>query len=411
MKKQKNPQPEKSQDFLEKEAEEFAKTAPEYTLDIPEDQIWDYQIDGLAPPRIGKPVKNAAAKKTAVIIFLLIAIGLSIYLSIQAIHHDTYDFVQLKNGTYKLEKFSNPGDVKELTIDYIDGDTSKPITQIREYALNCDEMVTQINIGADVEKLESSSFYSCQVLQRIVVDKNNPNYRDIDGVLYSKDLTELICYPIDHDNYLRQKNGYKIEVDSGDNRVENLIGTSAEYDEAFLKKYNSDIRTYVVPSTVKTIMSMAFNYADITDLYLPQGLVKIETLGFFRSTALRNVYTYTSSDATEDTTAQAVSSFKSVYPSLPEGLEYIGSDAFSYDQDLTYMFIPESVTYVGHHAFWDTCYKEDGEIKGLAQMNVAAEESMFNKNAHLGDQWCPKYDYRMFKKTIPVEYSAVREQN
>ena len=30
----------KSDDFLSKEAEEFAKTAPEYTLDIPEEEIW-----------------------------------------------------------------------------------------------------------------------------------------------------------------------------------------------------------------------------------------------------------------------------------------------------------------------------------------------------------------------------------
>lgn len=398
----------KSDDFLSKEAEEFAKTAPEYTLDIPEDEIWTYQIEGLSAPRIGKPVANAAVKKTIIIVSLLIAIGLSVFLSIQAIHSDTFDYLELNDGTYQLEKFSNPGDIKELVIDYADDEKTKPVTQIREYAFNCDEMITQIKIGADVRQLESSSFYTCRALENIYVDKDNPYYCDIDGVLYSKDVTELICYPIDHDNYLRRERGYDFEADNNENPVEKLIGKNASYDEAFLKKYNEDVRTYVVPSTVKVIKQMALNYADITDLYLPEGLEKIETLAVFRCTALKNIYSYKSGGSAE-TGAVTAASLGGIYPSLPDGLEYIGSDAFSYNQELTYMFIPSSVNYIGHHAFWDTCYKSDGEIKGVSQMNVAADEAVFTEKTYLGDQWCPKYDYRMFKKTIPVNYSAARD--
>ena len=32
-------------------------------LDIPEDEIWTYQVDGLAEPHIGKPIKNYTFKK------------------------------------------------------------------------------------------------------------------------------------------------------------------------------------------------------------------------------------------------------------------------------------------------------------------------------------------------------------
>ena len=73
------------------------------------------------------------------------------------------------------------------------------------------------------------------------------------------------------------------------------------------------------------------------------------------------------------------------------------------------MYIPESVTYIGHHAFWDTVYKEDGELVGVTVMNVAVNEETLEKNVEIGDDWLPKYDYLLFKKAIDVNYSSERE--
>ena len=74
------------------------------------------------------------------------------------------------------------------------------------------------------------------------------------------------------------------------------------------------------------------------------------------------------------------------------------------------MFIPASVSYIGHHAFWDTCYKEDGEVKGVDAMNVEADEDTFKANTTLGDQWRPQYDYRLFRKYVSVNYNAARAE-
>ena len=76
---------------------------------------------------------------------------------------------------------------------------------------------------------------------------------------------------------------------------------------------------------------------------------------------------------------------------------------------LEYVYIPESVTYVGHHAFWDTCYKDGGELKGVTVMNVAVTEEEF-ENLEVGDDWRPKYDWLLFKKAVDVNYSAEREE-
>ena len=82
--------------------------------------------------------------------------------------------------------------------------------------------------------------------------------------------------------------------------------------------------------------------------------------------------------------------------------------SISYNQNLQYVYIPSSVKEIGHHAFWDTCYKKGGEIKGVAVMNVAVSEEDFASKT-VGDNWIPQYDYMLFKKDIEISYSAQRE--
>ena len=391
---------------------------PEIKLDIPEDEIWTYQVPGLAAPHINKPYKFFTLKKIIFIVTIVIAVGLSCYFSILAIaNKDTYQYEDTGSGTYRLTKFSNTGEITELNVDYVTSvaydqitkeyvftkDESKKVTEIREYALNCDDKIKTIYIGADVELIQNNAFYSCWALQNIEVDENNPYYCDIDGVLYNKDKTVLINYPCNHDEYLRQKFGYEAEM----------------YHDDVTKQYRLDIQTYVVPSTVTTLGELCFSYVNLRDIYLPEGLKRMETLSVFKlhepkdqwgnTPSLENIYTYKSDTEITDVTYQSFKSFSEVYLSLPEGLEYIGSDALSYNQAMTYVYIPSSVTYIGHHAFWDNVYKEDKELKGLTEINVALSESEFEKIA-LGDQWKPQYDYMLFKKSVNVNYGFEREK-
>ena len=354
--------------------------APVETLNIPEDEIWTYRIEGLQEPRIGKSHAHSAGKKIGVVVSLLVAISLSIFFSVQAIRNDTFEYKELETG-WQLTKFSNPGNMTELTIDCVDGDPSKPVTSLREYFLNCDEKLLTVHIGASVTDIDSKSFYSCWNLQTIFVDENNPKYCDIDGVLYTKDKTEVLCCPIDRDQYLRDKFGYEEELWPDD--------------EGYSEDYVRDVQTYRLPAETKIIGKLAFNYSNMADVYLPEGLETIETMAFFRCTELRNIYT----DAAG-----------TVYPSIPDSVTYIGSDAFSYDQALTYMFVPKGVTTIGHHAFWDTVYKEDGELAGVTEICIEADEDTFQSTVDTGDQWTPKYDYMLFSKRVPILYGAERKQ-
>lgn len=387
-------------------------------IDIPEDEIWTYQVEGLAPPHVNKPYKNYNIKKVIFALVIIVAVSLSCYFSVRTVKSDTFEYSSLDSG-YKLTGFSNTGYITTLDIDYCSSvkydkensdawtnfeivkDESAKIVAVGEYALNCDSVVKVINIGAEVLDIDPKAFYSCWAVERIEVDENNPNYCDVDGVLYSKDMKTVIYYPCNHDEYLRQKYGYESE----------------SYRSDSTEQYINDVQTYVVPSTVETIGELCFAYANLREIYLPEGLKSIETLGVFKihepkdqwsnTPSLDNVYSYKPNEPVTDSHFTSQSALGKVYLSLPDGLEYIGSDAFSYNQELSYLYIPESVTHIGHHAFWDTIYKEGGELKGITEVYAQRDEESF-KSVELGDSWRPQYDYMLFKKSIGVSYSAER---
>lgn len=403
---------------MSKKEKKIAPLQEDIHLDIPEDEIWTYQVPGLAAPHINKPYKHYGLKKVIFTLVIIVAVSLSMYFSVRTVQSDTFEYSEIETGI-QFDKFSNTGFITELDIDYITEvvydesnadpntnftlkkDTSKPITAIRQYALNCDEKVKVINIGADVLEIDGKSFYSCWALQRIEVDENNPNYCDIDGVLYNKDKTEIICVPTDRDTYLAEKYGYA-EYDEFGYRIEPAVE-----DENYAE-YERDVLTYVIPSSVKTVGELCFNYANMTTVYIPEGLQTIETLGFYEIPRLANIYSYVPVNEVTDTHFTSQEALGEYYLSLPEGLKYIGSDAFTQCQALTYMYVPSSVTFIGHHAFWDTCYKQDKQVMGVNVINVGASEEEF-KSVETGDSWRPQYDFLLFKKSVDINYSSERE--
>lgn len=440
-------------------------------IEIPEDEIYTYQVEGLSPPHIGKPYKNYTLKKAIFIIVILVAISLSMYFSLSILRTEVFTFAEISDGNYQFTKFSNPGYIEELHINWVSDitypensegksnftapvapeeempalpvttkrdfityqkhiayndalsnfeskshlpyfeiikDETKPVTSIKEYALNCDSYVKTIYIGENVLEIDGKAFYSCWSLQRIIVDENNPNYCDIDGVLYSKDKKTVICYPCDRDAYLREKYGYPQELWSWLPRTSDNGELISEEDYApIYAEYCEKVMTYVIPSTVETVGELCFNYSSLGTVYLPEGLKRVENLGFFEMPNVKDFFTYITENAVEDTSFEAAKDLET-YLSFPEGLEYIGTDAFSYNSSMNYVYIPSSVKFIGHHAFWRSSYEEGGEIKGIPEINIALSEKEFNASVETGDQWVPIYNHNLLKK-IPVNYGVERK--
>lgn len=392
-------------------------------LNIPEDEIWTYRIEGLQKPRITDRTVSPAVK-AGIIVVLIVSISLSLFMSIRAVSNKEYKYADTGSGI-ELVKYTNVDGKKEVNVDFADGDPLKPVTEIHEYAFNCDETIETVNIGRDVRLIDGKSFFSCRALRCIFVDDDNPFYCDIDGVLYSRDCTELICCPISHCFYLTEKAGVKLSfpadgsiiaddfrnavklikdcrADStliserdGGGLIKKFTALTGVTDfEAFLSLYEKEVSCYRIPETVTSVEKLAFAYSDLYSVELPESVVSIGNMAFFRMDYLCSVNTYADGG---------------ICPSLPNGLRFIGADCFSFDRELTYMFIPASVEKIGHHAFYNTCWKDGGELRGLSQINAEADEKDFSRNTETGENWLPKFDSGLFKKSVDVVYGSERK--
>ncbi len=460
---------EKEDDFLAQEAKEMEEQAPEYTLDIPDDEIWTYQIEGLQAPKIGVSYANAKGNKVAVVLILLIAISLSIFFSVRALSNTEYKFKEAEGGGYELTIYTNPGSVREVTLDYVDGDKNKPITSLHDYAFNCDGAIERINLGKDVKQFNGKCIYSCWNIQYVDVDDENPYFCDVDGIVYTKDMKTLVFYPTDYDRTLRLKEGYghlvwecevcgrQYDPEKGDAEMGIAPGTlptdfpddfqcpgndgkpcdskensyykayhsnikdkdgnelweliwdiPEEFQGDYYEEYNLKTRTFIVPSSVTEIGQLALAYSNNTEIYLPEGLKVIGNQGIFKNEHLRHIYSYKSTKAVTGMFYDTIPQLGTVYNSLPEGLEELGSDSLYYLRAMDYMYIPSSVKKIGHHCLWDSVYKEDKEVKGITEVNVALDEEAFKENCEIGESWIPEYNNGLFNKKSPVNYGAQR---
>ena len=99
------------------------------------------------------------------------------------------------------------------------------VMEIDQYAFyDCTE-VTSIDIPYSVLRIVNDAFKGCSGVKRYTVNENNQSYKDVDGVLFSKDNKMLIKYPAK-----KQLTDYVISEDVS------FICTEAFMDNTYLRK-------------------------------------------------------------------------------------------------------------------------------------------------------------------------------
>ena len=163
----------------------------------------------------------------------------------------------------------------------------------------------QITIPESVTYISKNAFYGCTSLTGIVVEEANPNYSSLDGVLYNKDKTTLICYPAG-------KTEASFDIPEG----VTAIGSYAFYSCESLTEIT-------IPESVTIIGSEAFRCCrSLTQITIPEGVTSIGSLAFCGCESLTEI-------------------------AIPESVTSIGSDTFSYCASLTQITIlnPECEIY------------------------------------------------------------------
>ncbi len=141
---------------------------------------------------------------------------------------------------------------------------------VKELAVSCFTQcsyMTSLYIGKNVETISNWAITNNTYLASITVDPENEYFTSEDGILYSKDFTQLIAYPNAKDATYNTLGA----LTSSTTTVIIREGVVEITDEAF---YNcSAIGEVVFASTVKTVGGLAFlDCTNITSVQFNEGL-------------------------------------------------------------------------------------------------------------------------------------------
>ena len=242
------------------------------------------------------------------------------------------------------------------------------VKSIKELAFTNNGSIQAIQIPDSVTQIGVGAFRSCLSLKDIAVVETNLNYTTIDGVLFNKDKTELICYP-------SEKEGDTYEI-------EQTVKTIKEYafsNNFYLKQidifrveniergafYWAQLLEYVqLPRTMTQMGTAVFSGCNsLKNVIFPAGITKIEACTFTDCYELEEI-TF-SSDITEigDYAFVGCTNLKEL--AIPMGVTKIGTQVFQDCIGMEKLYIPKTVTEIesfGIDVRWTDIYCKSGTV-------------------------------------------------
>lgn len=232
------------------------------------------------------------------------------------------------------------------------------VTTIGEYAFYSCDKLNGVTIPEGVTSIGSASFRNCYSLESITVDENNKNYsNDSYGVLFDKNKTNLIQYPIGN-----ARTSYVIPEGSAVNSLafsgcKNLEAVTLPgsmtsiYPYAF---YDCDgLKSITIPDNVTSIYSDAFYDCDgLESVTIENGVTSIGYEAFYSCDNLESVILGNKVKTIDNYAFQDCGKLKSI--TIPVTVTSIYSYAFSGCYSL------ENVYYAGTEEQWSEIYIDSG---------------------------------------------------
>lgn len=245
------------------------------------------------------------------------------------------------------------------------------VTTIGDYAFEDCTSLVNVTVPAGITTIGDGAFWDCASLANINVSADNTAYTSVDGVLFSKDMIDLLQYPIGNARTEYAIPDGVINVANylfwGCTTLKNLIipgsvaviGVDALWRCLSLENINvsADNKVYASVDGVlfnkdKTELLQYPVGNKRTEYSIPNGVTSIADYSFPECTSIESITLSDSVISIGEMAFPACSSLKSV--ELGSGVKAIGDYAFAWCEALTDVKIPYGVTTIGEFAF-DSC--------------------------------------------------------
>ena len=208
------------------------------------------------------------------------------------------------------------------------------VTSIGDYAFFECTSLTNVEISNSVTSIGCYAFNRCTSLTSINVDEDNKDYMDDNGVLYTKNGSEIIRYPAG-----KKETIYTI-----------LTGTTSIGDFAF--EESTELTRIEIPNSVTSIGWYAFERCtSLTSIEIPNSVKDIGYCAFFECTSLTSINIPNGVTRISAYTFMGCTNLTSI--EISNGVTNIDGSAFRGCTSLTSIKIPDSVTIIGEYAFYD----------------------------------------------------------
>ena len=255
---------------------------------------------------------NRTIKKSiCILLTLLLALSSLVFASafdndVEVYTSGDFEYTILEDNTVSILKYTGSSEnvVIPSTID------NKPVTAVDDHSGLGGLLYKSISIPSSVTYIGYRAFSESFLLEDIHVDENNPYYSsDENGVLYNKDKTVLILYPV------------------GNKRANYSMPDTVRVITDYAFEGAVNLKTITLSENLETIGDGAFIYFfQLQDVSLPDSVKQLGEYAFAYCLSFENSI-------------------------IPETIEFVGKDAFYNDLGLDTVTFEGMNTQISRHPF------------------------------------------------------------
>lgn len=150
----------------------------------------------------------------------------------------------------------------------------------------------EVYLSKNIVDLPYSTFNSCDSLEKIELSKENKKYYSRNGVLYSKDLKEIICCPAQKEKVILPKTIVTIKRNAfmGCNKLTQIkLPDSLKKLEGCVFSRCTNLTKIELPSSLKSVDYFSFFCSNVNQIYLNDDEIKFDYNVLLNCSSLKTI--------------------------------------------------------------------------------------------------------------------------